>query len=110
MQTLAESVLEDEPSASALVAIQPSTGNVLAVANGPGSEGQQTALLGQYAPGSTFKLATTLAMLRSGTTAQSTVSCPAELNVDGRSFNNASTYPAQFPGRDSADPGLRPVL
>lgn len=98
MQTLAESVLEDEPSASALVAIQPSTGNVLAVANGPGSEGQQTALLGQYAPGSTFKLATTLAMLRAGTTAQSTVSCPAELNVDGRSFNNASTYPAQFLG------------
>ncbi len=98
MQSLAESVLEDEPSASALVAIQPSTGNVLAVANGPGSQGQQTALLGQYAPGSTFKLATTLAMLRAGTTAQTTVSCPAELNVDGRNFNNASTYPAQFLG------------
>ncbi|MGW9403525.1 penicillin-binding transpeptidase domain-containing protein [Arthrobacter sp. NPDC055585] len=98
MQELAESVLEDEPSASALVAIQPSTGHVLAVANGPGSQGQQTALLGQYAPGSTFKLATTLAMLRAGATAQSTVSCPAELNVDGRNFNNASTYPAQFLG------------
>lgn len=98
MQELAESVLADEPSASALVAIQPSTGNVLAVANGPGSQGQQTALLGQYAPGSTFKLATTLAMLRAGTTAQSTVSCPEELNVDGRRFNNASTYPAQFLG------------
>ena len=98
IQELAESVLEDEPSASALVAIQPSTGHVLAVANGPGSQGQQTALLGQYAPGSTFKLATTLAMLRAGTTAQSTVSCPAELNVDGRNFNNASTYPAQFLG------------
>ncbi|GAA1349571.1 penicillin-binding transpeptidase domain-containing protein [Arthrobacter koreensis] len=98
VQTLAESVLEDEPSASALVAIQPSTGNVLAVANGPGSQGQQTALLGQYAPGSTFKLATTLAMLRSGSTPQATVGCPAELNVDGRKFNNASTYPAQFLG------------
>ena len=98
MQSLAESVLEDEPSASALVAIQPSTGKVLAVANGPGSEGQQTALLGQYAPGSTFKLATTLAMLRAGSTPQTTVSCPAELNVDGRNFNNASTYPAQFLG------------
>jgi len=98
IQALAESVLEDEPSASALVAIQPSTGNVLAVANGPGSQGQQTALLGQYAPGSTFKLATTLAMLRSGETSQATVSCPAELNVDGRKFNNASTYPAQFLG------------
>jgi len=98
MQTLAESVLEDEPSASALVAIQPSTGNILAVANGPGSEGAQTALLGQYAPGSTFKLATSLAMLRSGATPDSVVSCPEELNVDGRRFNNASTYPAQFLG------------
>ncbi|MBF4994153.1 penicillin-binding protein [Arthrobacter gandavensis] len=98
VQTLAESVLEDEPSASALVAVQPSTGNVLAVANGPGSQGQQTALLGQYAPGSTFKLVTTLAMLRTGATAQTTVDCPAELNVDGRKFNNASTYPAQFLG------------
>ena len=98
MQTLAESVLEDEPSASALVAIQPSTGNIMAVANGPGSEGAQTALLGQYAPGSTFKLATSLAMLRTGATPDTTVSCPEELNVDGRRFNNASTYPAQFLG------------
>nr|WP_066297089.1 penicillin-binding transpeptidase domain-containing protein [Arthrobacter luteolus] len=98
LQTLAESVLADEPSASALVAIQPSTGNLLAVANGPGSEGAQTALLGQYAPGSTFKLATTLAMLRSGATPDSVVSCPEELNADGRMFNNASTYPAQFLG------------
>ena len=98
LQTLAESVLEDEPSASALVAIQPSTGNILAVANGPGSEGAQTALLGQYAPGSTYKLATTLAMLRSGATPDSVVSCPEELNADGRMFNNASTYPARFLG------------
>ncbi|MBD8044578.1 penicillin-binding protein [Arthrobacter sp. Sa2BUA2] len=98
LQTLAESVLADEPSASALVAIQPSTGNLLAVANGPGSEGAQTALLGQYAPGSTFKIATSLAMLRSGATPATTVSCPEELTVDGRRFNNASTYPAQFLG------------
>ncbi|MCC3281442.1 penicillin-binding transpeptidase domain-containing protein [Arthrobacter caoxuetaonis] len=98
MQNLAESVLEDEPSASALVAIQPSSGNILAVANGPGSEGAQTALLGQYAPGSTFKMATSLAMLRSGAAPETAVSCPEELNVDGRLFNNASTYPAQFLG------------
>jgi cell division protein FtsI/penicillin-binding protein 2 len=98
LQALAESVLEEEPSASAIVAIQPSTGDVLTVANGPGSEGQQTALLGQYPPGSTFKIATSLALLRQGTTADSVLSCPAELLVDGRKFNNASTYPAAFVG------------
>lgn len=98
LQTLAEGILEDEPSASAIVAIQPSTGDVLTVANGPGSEGQQTALLGQYPPGSTFKIATSLALLRQGVTPDSPLSCPAELNVDGRKFNNASSYPAAFVG------------
>ncbi|MCC9197001.1 penicillin-binding transpeptidase domain-containing protein [Arthrobacter sp. zg-Y820] len=98
LQSLAESVLEDEPSASAIVAVRPSTGEVLTVANGPGSEGQQTALLGQYPPGSTFKMATSLALLRQGTTPDSVLSCPAELLVDGRKFNNASSYPAAFVG------------
>ena len=98
LQTLAEGILEDEPSASAIVAIQPSTGDVLTVANGPGSEGQQTALLGQYPPGSTFKIATSLALLRQGTTPDTLLSCPAELTVDGRKFNNASSYPAAFEG------------
>ena len=98
LQALAETVLEQEPSASALVAIQPSTGDILTVANGPGSEGQQTALLGQYPPGSTFKTATALALLRTGTTPDSTVECPAELNVDGRTFANVPGYPAAATG------------
>ena len=98
LQSLAESVLEDEPSASAIVALRPSTGEVVTVANGPGSEGQQTALLGQYPPGSTFKIATSLALLRQGTTPDTALSCPAELLVDGRKFNNASSYPAAFVG------------
>ncbi|WP_159803225.1 penicillin-binding transpeptidase domain-containing protein [Arthrobacter zhaoguopingii] len=98
LQTLAEEVLAEEPSASSIVAIRPSTGEVLTAANGPGSEGLPTALLGQYPPGSTFKIATTLALLRKGLTPESPTDCPAELTVDGRSFNNASTYPAQFTG------------
>lgn len=98
LQALAESVLEDEPSASAIVALRPSTGEILTVANGPGSEGQQTALLGQYPPGSTFKIATSLALLRQGSTPDSVLSCPAELMVDGRKFNNAGSYPAAFVG------------
>ena len=98
LQTLAEEVLADEPSASAIVAVRPSTGEVLVAANGPGSEGQQTALLGQYPPGSTLKIATSLAMLRGGATPETTVQCPAEVSVDGRRFANASTYPPAFLG------------
>lgn len=98
LQTLAEDVLAQEPSASAIVAVQPSTGDVLAVANGPGSEGQQTALLGQYPPGSTFKIATSLALLRQGNTPDTALSCADEVSVDGRKFNNASSYPAAFVG------------
>ncbi len=98
LQALAEEVLEEEPSASAIVAVRPSTGEILTVANGPGSAGLQTALLGQYAPGSTFKVATSLALLREGFTPESSTQCTEELVVDGRSFNNASTYPAAFLG------------
>ncbi len=98
LQSLAEGVLEEEPSASSIVALRPSTGEILTVANGPGSAGLQTALLGQYPPGSTFKVATSLALLREGFTPESGTQCTEELVVDGRSFNNASTYPAAFLG------------
>lgn len=98
LQALGEQVLADEPSASAVVALRPSTGEILAAANGPGSDGLQTALLGQYPPGSTFKIATTLALLRNGFTPETPTKCTEEVTVDGRSFNNASTYPEQFIG------------
>lgn len=98
LQGLGEQVLADEPSASSIVAIRPSTGEILAAANGPGSEGLQTALLGQYPPGSTFKVATSLALLRKGFTPESPTECTEEVSVDGRTFNNASTYPVQFLG------------
>lgn len=98
LQTLAEEVLAEELSASSIVAIRPSTGEILTAANGPGSEGLQTALLGQYPPGSTFKVATSLALLRNGFTPETVTSCPEELVVDGRSFNNVPGYPAQFTG------------
>ncbi|MDP3892531.1 penicillin-binding transpeptidase domain-containing protein [Nocardioides sp.] len=93
-QTLAESALEDVGPASALVAIKPSTGAVLAAASGPGSEGYNTATFGQYAPGSTFKVATVLALLRAGLSPQSQVRCPPTVTVDGKQFKNYDHYPS----------------
>jgi cell division protein FtsI/penicillin-binding protein 2 len=80
------------------VALRPSSGAVLAAASGPGSNGYDTALLGQYAPGSIFKIVDSLAMIRNGMTPESAVECPAALTVDGRTFKNAEGYPASSLG------------
>jgi hypothetical protein len=94
LQSAAEKVLADVQPASALVAVRPSTGEVLAAASGPGSKGQSTATVGQYAPGSTFKVVSSLALLRAGLTPSSKVTCPARLTVDGKPFKNYSDYPS----------------
>jgi cell division protein FtsI/penicillin-binding protein 2 len=93
LQSLAESTLEGVAPASAIVALRPSSGAVLAVASGPGSNGYNTAMLGQYAPGSIFKMVDSLAMFRNGLTPDSKVECPPTLTVDGRTFKNAEGYP-----------------
>ena len=94
MQTEAEDALEGVPSASALVAIKPSTGQVVAAASGPGSKGYNTATFAQYAPGSTFKVVTSLALLRAGLTPESDVDCSPTVNVSGKSFKNYDDYPS----------------
>ncbi|MBE4718263.1 penicillin-binding transpeptidase domain-containing protein [Pseudarthrobacter sp. AB1] len=93
LQELAESTLAGVGPASAIVALRPSTGAVLAAASGPGSNGYNTAMLGQYAPGSTFKIIDSLAMIRNGLTPDSKVECTPTLTVDGRTFKNAEGYP-----------------
>lgn len=98
LQQLAEDTLADIKPASAIVALRPSTGAVLAAASGPGSNGYNTAMLGQYAPGSTFKVVDSLAMLRNGLTPDSKVECTPTLTVDGRKFKNAEGYPADSLG------------
>ncbi|MET4079923.1 penicillin-binding transpeptidase domain-containing protein [Janibacter sp. UYMM211] len=97
-QGQAEAVLEDIGPPSAVVAIRPSDGHVLAAASGPGSEGTSTATLGQYAPGSTFKTVTALALLRSGITPQTRVPCTTTTTVEGRSFTNYDDYPSSATG------------
>jgi len=94
LQLAAEEVLAPVVPPSAIVALRPSTGDVLAAASGPGGQGYSTALVGRYAPGSTFKVVSSLALLRAGLTQSSTVSCPETITVDGRSFKNYSDYPA----------------
>ncbi len=102
VQQTAEEVLysseDTEGSASAIVALRPSTGEVLAAANGPGNEGLNAATAGQYAPGSTFKVVTSLALLRAGLAPDDAVTCSETLTVDGREFTNYDDYPASALG------------
>ena len=93
LQTLAEDVLADVGPASALVAVRASTGEVVAAASGPGSLGQTTATEALPVPGSTFKVATALALLRAGLEPDTPVPCTDTLTIDGRRFANNPDYP-----------------
>ncbi|WP_231499912.1 penicillin-binding transpeptidase domain-containing protein [Saccharothrix sp. NRRL B-16314] len=85
-QTAAEDALEPVPQAAMLVAIQASTGEILAVAqNDPADAEGPVALTGRYPPGSTFKIVTAAAALSSGqATADSPLPCPGKTTIDGR--------------------------
>jgi len=87
-QRAAEAALADKSIATALVAIQPSTGDVLAVANRPSDSSFDRALEGRYPPGSTFKVISTAALLRDGLDTNEIVACPRTRNVGGRVFRN----------------------
>ena len=69
-----------------LVAIQPSTGRVLAVVERPG--GFDRALEGEFPPGSTFKVLTASALAQSGLRPASAVQCPSQADIGGRTFHN----------------------
>ena len=98
LQRLAEKTLADTKPASAIVAIKPSTGAVVAAANGPGNADQNLATIGQAAPGSTFKVVSSLALLRAGMKPTSKLKCPETITVDGRRFKNYSDYPSSSLG------------
>lgn len=84
-QALADAGLE---AASALVALDVESGEVLAAANAPAS-GFDRALTGRYPTGSTFKVASTYAFLSRGITSPTArVPCPQSAVVDGREFRN----------------------
>jgi cell division protein FtsI/penicillin-binding protein 2 len=99
LQQLAEHILGAVGPTSAIVAIRPSTGALVAAANGPGNDGYNDATYGRFAPGSTFKTVASLALLRAGQAPSSPVDCPTSVTVDGKVFTNDSFYPPSANGR-----------
>lgn len=86
VQAAAGKALGSAAKPASLVALRPSTGEILAVANKPG--GYNRALMGRYPPGSTFKVVTAAALVAGGMSPSTKVPCPATTTVGGRSFHN----------------------
>jgi hypothetical protein len=86
---------------SSMVAIQPSTGKILAIANNAGFN--DFALTADVAPGSTMKTITSTALFNAGLVTPSTgVACPAALTVTGITYHNdqGESEPAGTPFSD----------
>ncbi|MEH0146361.1 penicillin-binding transpeptidase domain-containing protein [Corynebacterium sp. Q4381] len=95
VQRAAEQALEPVAGQEAMiVAIRPSTGGILAVAQTPAADRKgNLATMGQYPPGSTFKIITSAAGLqRQGLTPDSTVPCPGTMNIYGRIVTNYAGF------------------
>jgi len=88
VQQAAESALAGVTQPAALVAIQASTGDVLASVSLPSSTGFDNALNGSFPPGSTFKVITSADLIEHGLTPASPATCPATITVGGETFHN----------------------
>ena len=88
VQADAEAALAGVTKPAALVAIQPSTGDVLASVSLPDSDGFDNALDGSFPPGSTFKVVTSADLIEHGSSPSSPAHCPPTITVDGEVFHN----------------------
>ncbi|MFE3026184.1 penicillin-binding transpeptidase domain-containing protein [Nocardia tengchongensis] len=94
LQRAAEAALDPITTPAAIVALRPSTGDVLAMAqNAPADAQGPIGLTGLYPPGSTFKTVTVSAALQAGeVTPDSTVACPGKENIEGREIPNDNNF------------------
>lgn len=88
-QNAAEQAVAGATDVTVAVVVKASTGEILAAANAPGPTTYNTAFVGRYAPGSTFKVVSAAALLAQGlVTPDTTVACPDTTVVGGKSFKN----------------------
>ena len=91
VQAAAEQSVKKYSEAS-VVALQPSTGEILAVANNR-KDGWNAAMLGQQAPGSTMKIMTAALLLEKGLVgADKPAECPKNAIYQGRKFQNLDEF------------------
>lgn len=93
-QAAQKAVNTRQDSQTMMVVMRPSTGEILAVAQTPkADEKGDVALMGQYPPGSTFKMLTAYAgMDKQGLTPDSIVGCPGTQDIGGRIVTNYNSF------------------
>ncbi|UJW36343.1 penicillin-binding protein [Saccharothrix sp. AJ9571] len=92
MQRAAQQAVDSAGGPAMLVAIQPSTGQVLAMAQNAAAGDQPKAVSGLYPPGSTFKVVTAAAALEAGTGPDTVLDCPGEARIGTRTIPNDDRF------------------
>ncbi|PWK87824.1 MecA-like transpeptidase family protein [Lentzea atacamensis] len=88
-QAAAQAAVDALPQGAAIVAIEPSTSEILAVAQNKTLSGTNP-FVGRYAPGSTMKIVTAAAAMNAGLVqANTAVPCPATATIGTRRISNA---------------------
>jgi cell division protein FtsI/penicillin-binding protein 2 len=92
VQQAADTAVAAATTPTALVAVKPSTGEIVAVANNEKAP-YDIGLAGRFPPGSTFKIVTATALLTGGVVQPaSAVECPATTVVYGKRFQNSDRF------------------
>jgi beta-lactamase class D len=90
VQNAAQAAVDSAGGPAMLVAIQPSSGDILAVAQNGAAGTDPRVLYGLYPPGSTFKIVTATAVLQAGAADLTTMlPCPASITIGPRTIPNA---------------------
>ncbi|WP_055476075.1 penicillin-binding transpeptidase domain-containing protein [Gordonia sp. HS-NH1] len=94
IQTRAQLAVDGERRPAMIVALEPSTGGILAVAqNDAADRSGSVSLSGLYPPGSTFKTITTAAALDADAVQiGSQVRCPGRATIEGRTIPNEDDF------------------
>jgi hypothetical protein len=93
VQKAAQAAADSQQLPTLLVAIQPSSGDILAVAQNAAAGTELTALNGLFPPGSTFKIATATALIEAGIADTGTVlPCPGQALIGQRTIKNAGGF------------------
>ena len=95
VQAAALRALAAQPAAAGIIAVQASTGHILAVADRamPGQP-RIDPLAGRYQPGNAFTIVSAAALLAGGLQASTPIPCRADTSVGGRTFSNVPGTPA----------------
>jgi cell division protein FtsI/penicillin-binding protein 2 len=92
VQNAADAAVASQRTPTALVAVRPSTGAILAVADNAAAP-YELGLAGRFPPGSTFKIVTATALLQARVvTPAAQVACPGTTVVYGKEFENEDQF------------------